>query len=111
MHGPPPRRTVAHVPGAARDHPSGGAGRIAPVSAVVPDEPHVSIVIPCFNYGRFLAEAISSALGQSHAPLEVIVVDDGSTDSSVEVAGRFAPAVSVVTQQNQGVAAARNLGL
>jgi glycosyltransferase involved in cell wall biosynthesis len=79
--------------------------------APLPDEPHVSVVIPCFNYGRFLAEAISSALGQSHVPFEVIVVDDGSTDSSVDVAGNFAPHVRVITQQNMGVAAARNLGL
>ena len=56
-----------------------------------PLEPHVSIIIPCFNYGRFLAEAVESALGQTHVPLEVIVIDDGSTDDSYEVASLTRP--------------------
>jgi glycosyltransferase involved in cell wall biosynthesis len=74
-------------------------------------EPHVSIIIPCFNYGRFLPEAIDSALEQTHAPLEVIVIDDGSTDDSYEVASRFVPTVDVVTQANMGLVAVLNRGL
>jgi glycosyltransferase involved in cell wall biosynthesis len=78
---------------------------------VSPGEPSVSIVIPCYNYGRFLAEAITSALEQSHLPVEVIVIDDGSTDDSHEVASRFVPAVKVLTQPNQGLVAVLNRGL
>ena len=76
-----------------------------------PDKPHVSIIIPCFNYGRFLAEAVESALAQTHIPLEVIVIDDGSTDDSFEVASRFVPDVEVLTQPNQGLVAVLNRGL
>lgn len=76
-----------------------------------PDDPHVSIVIPCHNYGRFLADAVESALEQSHVPLEVIVIDDGSTDSSYEVALRFVPAVRVIRQSNMGLVAVLNRGL
>jgi glycosyltransferase involved in cell wall biosynthesis len=76
-----------------------------------PDEPTVSIIIPCFNYGRFLAEAIESALEQTHAPLEVIVIDDGSSDDSFDVASRFVPAIQVLTQPNSGLVAVLNRGL
>jgi glycosyltransferase involved in cell wall biosynthesis len=76
-----------------------------------PSEPYVSIVIPCFNYGRFLAEAIESALAQTHVPLEVIVIDDGSTDDSYEVAARFVPAVEVLSQPNAGLVPVLNRGL
>jgi glycosyltransferase involved in cell wall biosynthesis len=76
-----------------------------------PGQPHVSIIIPCHNYGRFLAEAIESALAQTHAPLEVIVIDDGSTDDSYEVASRFVPTVEALTQPNAGLVAVLNRGL
>ena len=76
-----------------------------------PDEPHVSIIIPCYNYARFLPEAIESALEQTHVPLEVIVIDDGSTDDSYEVASRFVPAVEVLGQPNTGLVAVLNRGL
>jgi glycosyltransferase involved in cell wall biosynthesis len=70
----------------------------------------VSVVIPCHNYGRFLAAAIESALGQSYAEIEVIVVDDGSTDGTPAVAARY-PAVRYVRQPNRGVGEASNRGL
>jgi len=69
-----------------------------------------SVIIPAFNAGRFLAEAIDSALRQSRPPAEVIVVDDGSTDDTAEVARRF-PAVRYIAQPNGGIAAARNRGV
>jgi glycosyltransferase involved in cell wall biosynthesis len=73
--------------------------------------PLVSIVIPCFNYGRFLPEAVESALAQDHPELEVIVVDDGSTDDSLEVArGYENRGVRVLTQENQGLARTCNRG-
>jgi glycosyltransferase involved in cell wall biosynthesis len=71
----------------------------------------ISVVIPCYNAGAFLAEAIDSALGQSHAPREVIVVDDGSTDDSAALAERYGPPVRVIRQVNQGESTARNRGM
>ena len=68
----------------------------------------VSIVIACYNQGRFLGEAIESALRQTCAPIEVIVVDDGSTDRTAEVAAAYP--VRCLRQPNQGAPAARNYG-
>lgn len=70
----------------------------------------VSVVIPCFNQAAFVDEAVRSACRQSWAATEVIVVDDGSTDGSGEIAARH-PGVTVVRQLNGGVANARNAGL
>jgi glycosyltransferase involved in cell wall biosynthesis len=72
--------------------------------------PLVSIVIPCYNQARFLADAIASASQQTYSPVEVLVVDDGSTDETAEIAARF-PSVRYAYQRNQGTAAARNAGL
>lgn len=69
--------------------------------------PRVSIIIASYQYGRFLADAIESALRQT-VPCEVIVVDDGSTDNSVEVARRYP--VTVVALPHQGVCETRNHG-
>lgn len=73
-------------------------------------DPTVSIVIPCFNAGQFLAETIRSALAQTLTPSEIIVVDDGSVDDSVAIAETFGSPVRVVKQANQGVSVARNRG-
>src|SRR5258707_8837609 len=72
--------------------------------------PLVSILINNFNYGRFLPEAIESALGQTHPRLEVIVVDDGSTDNSREVIARYGNRVLPVLKDNGGQASAFNPG-
>jgi hypothetical protein len=69
-----------------------------------------SIVIVNYNYGRFLEDAIRSALAQTHAPLEVIVVDDGSTDDSRAVIGRYEDWVKAVLKANGGHASAYNAG-
>ncbi len=69
----------------------------------------VSVVIPCFNQGRFLAEAIESALMQSHRDVEVIVVDDGSSDETSDVMRRYGSQIVPVRQSNSGLpAGARN---
>lgn len=68
-----------------------------------------SVVIPAFNAEKYLAEAIESVLAQTSKPLEIIVVDDGSTDGTAETAKRFSE-VTYVTQANAGVAAALNHG-
>lgn len=70
----------------------------------------VSIVIPCFNQGHFLGAAIASARAQYKAPLEIIVVDDGSTDGSAAAAAGI-DGVTCLRQANAGVARARNAGL
>ncbi|MFC1574463.1 glycosyltransferase family 2 protein [Gemmatimonadota bacterium] len=73
--------------------------------------PLVSVVIPVHNGASFLAEAIESVLSQGHRPLEVIVVDDGSTDDSAGIAESFAPLVRCLRQPNLGTGAARNRGM
>jgi glycosyltransferase involved in cell wall biosynthesis len=70
----------------------------------------VSVITPVFNGERFIAEAIESVLAQDHRPLEIVVVDDGSTDRSAEIAGSFEEVV-VLRGPNEGPAAARNEGV
>lgn len=70
----------------------------------------VSVIVPVYNGAAYLAEAIESARQQTYTPLEIIVIDDGSTDASVEIAGRFAE-VRCVSQAHGGISAARNRGL
>ncbi|MGC1400611.1 glycosyltransferase family 2 protein [Candidatus Binatus sp.] len=73
-------------------------------------QPLVSIIIDNFNYARFLGAAIDSALAQSYAPVEVVVVDDGSTDNSREVISRYGDRVSAIFKPNGGHASAFNAG-
>src|SRR5712691_8562245 len=70
----------------------------------------VSVVIPCYNQARLLHEAIESALAQTYANREIIVVDDGSTDNTTEVARRYST-VRYFYQANAGPSAARNAGV
>jgi len=72
--------------------------------------PVVSVIIPCFNYGHFLAQAVDSVRQQTHTATEIIVVDDGSTDNTREVATRY-PEVVYIYQKNKGLSAARNTGI
>ena len=80
------------------------------VSPEVTRPPLVSIIIPCYNGAAYLAEAVLSALAQSYPAVEVLVVDDGSTDTSPEIAQRF-PAVRYIRQVNRGLSGARNRGI
>lgn len=73
-------------------------------------QPLVSIVVSNFNYARYLGEAIESALGQLYEPVEVIVVDDGSTDESSAVIARFRESIRPVFKENGGQASALNAG-
>ena len=72
--------------------------------------PLVTCVVPCFNGERYLAECLQSILDQRYQPLEVLVVDDGSTDGSAEVVRRFGSAVRYHRQENRGPGAACNQG-
>ncbi|HUR99733.1 MAG TPA: glycosyltransferase family A protein [Pyrinomonadaceae bacterium] len=71
----------------------------------------VSVVIPTYNYGEFIATAIRSVLEQTRPPMEIIVVDDGSTDDTATVVATFGNSVKYVRQENAGVCAARNRGV
>ena len=71
----------------------------------------VSVVIPTFNCAAYIGAAIESALGQTHRPHEILVVDDGSTDGTEAVVATFGTRVRYLRQANGGVAAARNTGL
>ncbi len=71
----------------------------------------VSLVIATFNHARFLGEALDSALAQTLEGVEVVVVDDGSTDDTPAVLASYAGRIQVIRQPNRGLAAARNAGL
>lgn len=73
--------------------------------------PLISVIIPCYRQGRFLAEAIESALGQTYARVQVIVVNDGSPDDTREVADTYQGRIQYIEQANGGVCAARNEGV
>jgi glycosyltransferase involved in cell wall biosynthesis len=69
----------------------------------------VSVVIPCFNHGHLVGEAIESVLSQTYEPIELLVVDDGSMDNTSEVVSSYG--VRCIRQENRGASEARNLGL
>jgi glycosyltransferase involved in cell wall biosynthesis len=73
--------------------------------------PVVSVIIPTFNRAGVVTRAIDSALGQTYRPVEVVVVDDGSTDETPEVLKSYGDAIIPVVQDNAGPSAARNRGI
>ena len=73
--------------------------------------PLVSVIIPNYNYANYISEAVNSVLKQTYSNLEVIVVDDGSTDNSLEVLKQFNNQISVISKLNGGVSSARNFGI
>jgi glycosyltransferase involved in cell wall biosynthesis len=99
---------------------SGAAGGCGPGSGVVRSGPlrssmqstRVTFVIPCFNHGRFIAEAVASCLAQEEADVRVVVVNDGSTDAESAAAcdACVGARVEVIHQANSGPAGARNAG-
>lgn len=72
--------------------------------------PLVSIIIPCFNHGQYLSEAIDSCLRQTYSKIEIIIVDDGSTDNTRDVSKNYANVIYLY-QKNKGLSAARNTGI
>lgn len=75
---------------------------------------NVSVIIPCYNYGRFLAEAVDSVLGQTVAGLEIIIVDDGSEDDTPRIGESLTgdhAMIEYIRTENQGPANARNVGM
>ena len=91
--GPPARLTA-----------TGASAKLLPVAEV---QPVVSVLVPCFNKQPFVAETLDSALAQSLPDIELIVVDDGSTDGSREVLRRYEGRAKVLYEPNRGASAAR----
>ncbi len=85
-----------------------GVGQTPASSAAVP---LVSVIVPTYNYGRYLGKALDSCKSQTYKRLEIIVVDDGSTDNTRGVVEGFGPDLVYIFQENQGVSRARNAGL
>jgi glycosyltransferase involved in cell wall biosynthesis len=71
----------------------------------------VSVVIPTYNYAKFVGRAIDSALAQTYSSVEVVVVDDGSSDDTPEVLARYGDRIRAIRQDNKGLSGARNTGL
>jgi glycosyltransferase involved in cell wall biosynthesis len=90
-------------------HPARGPRRLRRLEAV----PRVSCIVTAYNYGGYVAEAVESALAQDYPAhrLQIIVVDDGSTDDTPDVLARYADRVQVIRQDNAGVNAATTTGL
>jgi glycosyltransferase involved in cell wall biosynthesis len=74
------------------------------------EAPLVSILVNNYNYGRFLGEAIDSALAQTYANIEVVVVDDGSTDNSADVIAAYGDRIRFIAKENGGQSSAFNAG-
>jgi len=75
------------------------------------ERPLVSVIIPVHNGARFLEHTLQSVLRQTYAPIEIVAVDDGSSDDSCEVIRRTAPSARLIRQVNHGVGVARNRGI
>jgi len=75
------------------------------------DNPLVSVIIPTYNCAEYVSEAIESMLAQTYRPLEVVVLDDGSTDGTRDRVAQFGDRVKYVYQENAGPSAARNAGI
>ncbi|MBD2091920.1 glycosyltransferase [Microcoleus sp. FACHB-1515] len=84
---------------------------VKPAAVEPTPTPQISVVIPTYNYGRYLTEAIESVLAQSEVAAEIIVVDDGSTDETRAVVQPYRDRIRYIRQENQGPSIARNVGL
>lgn len=73
--------------------------------------PLISVVVPCFNTERYVGEAVDSILAQAINSLQIVAIDDGSTDRSPEILRNFGDRIECRRQANAGIAAARNAGI
>lgn len=122
--GAPIYKRMLEVPVSTQDEaskaPSGGPSTVQKAEKVSPADPErfvgpkLSVIIPVYNVAQYVEECVKSVLQQSYSNLQVIIVDDGSTDGSSSIVDRIAlkdTRVTVVHQQNAGLGAARNSGL
>src|SRR5437899_10797350 len=84
--------------------------RLLPKGPLVSEAPRVSAIIPTYNYARYVAAAIKSVLAQSFKDLEIVVVDDGSTDETTETLLPFVECFRYIPQVHRGPAEARSVG-
>ena len=75
------------------------------------NQPLISVIVPAYNSEKYIAEALQSVLDQNYKPMEIIVVDDGSTDKTTDIVAGFESQVEYVYMENSGPGAARNRGL
>jgi glycosyltransferase involved in cell wall biosynthesis len=90
-------------------HPEKGYTRAEVISSL--NIPLVSVILPTYNRAWILREAIDSVLSQNYPNIELIVVDDGSTDRTAELLASYGDSIRVLSQKNKGVSAARNAGI
>lgn len=74
-------------------------------------KPLVSVIIPCFNSELFIQDCVESVLKQTYENIEIILIDDGSTDESLSKIEQFSTKIMILKKENQGAASARNLGI
>ena len=92
---------------------AGKGTRLGPIKNFIP-KPLVSIIIPCYNYAHFLPESVESVLNQSYKNVEAIIVNDGSTDNSSDVAEKYAEKyknVKVINKTNSGISDSLNIAI
>jgi glycosyltransferase involved in cell wall biosynthesis len=75
------------------------------------EAPRISVIIPAYNAEKYIVQSIRSVLAQNYSPIEILVVDDGGTDRTIEIIRHEAPQARIISQANGGAAAARNTGL
>ena len=85
--------------------------RASPPPSPEADLPLVSVVVPVYNQGEYVRSAVESVLAQEYSPLELIVIDDGSTDDTPEVLRDYVGRAELIRQENRGAAAALNRGI
>ena len=73
--------------------------------------PLVSVIIPNYNYGKFLEKTINSVLDQTYSQIEILVIDNGSTDNSLEIISKFKGDIKAILQENRGQSGSRNRGI
>jgi glycosyltransferase involved in cell wall biosynthesis len=74
-------------------------------------QPLVTVIIPTYNREQYISEAIDSVLAQTYSNIELIIVDDGSTDNTIERLQTYGPKLRYIQQENGGIGAARNAGI
>lgn len=82
--------------------------------AIMMENPLVSIIVPIYSVSEFLPQCLDSLIKQSYQNIEIIAVNDGSTDNSLEILNQYAqeyPLIKIISQPNAGLSAARNAGI